>query len=110
MIEQLPAGLNTRLGEDAFIPSSGLASRLLLARLYLSERPVALCDELSAQLLNSTTGERFRRYLSECRGKRTVLFVTHREDWVHIADKVIYLQADTRPAILRPHQIKTSAT
>jgi ABC-type bacteriocin/lantibiotic exporter with double-glycine peptidase domain len=101
MVEQLPAGLNTRLGGDGFTPSSGFAARLCLARLYLAERPLVLCDELPAQLLNSTTGERFRRYLEECRGKRTVLYVTHREDWLSLADKVISFKADMRPMVSR---------
>ncbi|MES2984713.1 MAG: ATP-binding cassette domain-containing protein [Pseudomonadota bacterium] len=104
MVEQLPAGLDTRLGEGGYIPSSGLAARLCLARLYLSESQVILCDELASQLLNSSTGERFRHFLNECRGKRTVLFVTHREDWLHYADKVIYLQADARPVVARPER------
>jgi ABC-type bacteriocin/lantibiotic exporter with double-glycine peptidase domain len=104
MIEQLPAGLNTRLGEGGMTPSSGFAARLTLARLYLSDRPVVLCDELPGQLLNSNTGERFRRYLEECRGKRTVLFITHREDWLPLADQVIWLKADARPVVGRPTQ------
>jgi ABC-type bacteriocin/lantibiotic exporter with double-glycine peptidase domain len=103
MIEKLPAGLNTKLGgENGFIPSSGFGARLTLARLYLADRPVVLCDELPGQLLNSSTGERFRRYLEECRGKRTVLFITHREDWLPVADQVIWLKADARPVVGRP--------
>jgi len=104
MVEQLPAGLNTRLGDGGFIPSTGFAARLALARLYLTERPLVLCDELPAQLLNSSTGERFRRYLEECRGKRTVIFVTHREDWLKTADKVIWLRTDSRPVFTKPDQ------
>ena len=109
MVEELPAGLNTRVGEGGFIPSSGFASRLTLARLYLADRPLVLCDELSGQLLNSSTGERFRQYLEECRGKRTVLFVTHREDWLSLADKVIWLQADMRPVVSRPNDSTPNA-
>lgn len=102
MVEELPAGLNTMLGEGGVIPSSGLAARLCLARLYLSERPIILCDELPAQILNTTTGERFRRFLTECRGTRTVLFVTHREDWLPVADRVIWMKPDGRPVIGKP--------
>jgi ATP-binding cassette subfamily C protein LapB len=108
MIEELPAGLHTRIGDGGYKPSSGLVARLALARLYLSERPLVLCDELPAQLLNSTTGERFRRYMSESRGKRTVIFVTHREDWLSVADKIICMKADSRPVILRPDQLNTT--
>ena len=104
MVEQLPAGLNTVVGSGGFVPSAGFAARIMLARLYLADRPLVLCDELSGQLLNSSTGERFRRYLDECRSKRTVFFVTHREDWLSIADKVIWLQADARPVVSRPNE------
>jgi len=109
LVEQLPAGLNTRIGENGFIPSSGFASRLTLARLYLADRPLVLCDELPGQLLNSTTGERFRSYLEECRGKRTVLFITHREDWLSMADKVIWLKPDERPTVSRPEPLRNNA-
>lgn len=102
MVEQLPAGMDTKLGEKGHIPSAGLASRLCLARLYLSDRKVLLCDELSTAILNSSTGERFRRFVADCRGKRTVIFVTHREDWLALADVVIYLQPDARPVVTRP--------
>lgn len=103
-VEALPAGINTRIGEDSYMPSSGLAARLCLARLYLTDRPIVLCDELPAQILNSSTGERFKRFLGECRGNRTVLFVTHREDWLPLADKVIWLRPDGRPAVGHPDQ------
>jgi ABC-type bacteriocin/lantibiotic exporter with double-glycine peptidase domain len=101
-VEDLPGGLNTRLGEDGYVPSSGLAARICLARLYVSERPIVLCDELPGQIMNSSTGERFRRYLAECKGKRTVLFVTHREDWLSVADQVIYMKNDGRPLLAKP--------
>ncbi|HEU0117420.1 MAG TPA: ATP-binding cassette domain-containing protein [Alphaproteobacteria bacterium] len=106
MIEQLPQGLETRLGPGGVVPSSGLAARILLARLYISERSIVLCDELPAQVLNNATGERFRKYLADCRGKRTVIFVTHRQDWLSVADKVLWLRADARPVVLRPDQLR----
>ena len=109
MIEQLPAGMDTKLGEHAFIPSSGLAMRICLARMYLTDRKLVLCDELSSQLLNSSTGERFKQFLKESRGKRTVIFVTHREDWLPLADVVIYLQPNQRPVMSRPEKLMENA-
>lgn len=104
MVETLPAGLNTRMGEGGYIPSAGFAARLALARLYLADRPLVLADELPGQLINSSTGERFRRYVEESRGKRTVFFVTHRDDWLTLADKVLWLKADQRPVVIKPEQ------
>lgn len=104
-VQQLPAALNTPLGEYGFIPSSGFSSRLALARLYLCNRPLVLCDELPAQLANSSTGEHFRRYIKESKGKRTVIFVTHRQDWLPLADKVIWLKPDVRPTVTTPDEL-----
>lgn len=102
-IEALPAGINTVIGEEQTQISSGFAARICLARMYLSERPIVLCDEMSAQLLNSSTGERFRRFLNDCRGNRTVIFVTHREDWLKEADQVIWMRQDGRIAVGKPN-------
>ncbi len=104
LVDEMPAGLNTRLFEGGIIPSSGLAARLCLARLYLAERPIVLADELPAALLNTSTGKRFQNFLEECRGKRTVIFVTHREDMLALADQVIWMKAGGVPVVGRPGQ------
>jgi ABC-type transport system involved in cytochrome bd biosynthesis fused ATPase/permease subunit len=64
-----------------------------------------LCDELSAQLVNSSTGDHFRRYMEECRTHKTVVFVTHRQDWLALADNVIWLKPDERPIITKPEPL-----
>lgn len=99
-IETLPQGINTVVS-DGF-PES-LTARIVLARLYLCERPVILCDELPVQLLNSETGLRFRQYIEKCRSERTVIFVAQREDWIAIADQMIWLKADGKPITGRPN-------
>lgn len=101
LIDALPQGIETVVtGQDML--SSGLSARLMLARLYLSEQPIVLCDELPPQILNSTTGDRFRTFVEECRGKRTLFFVTHREDWLGLADQVIWLKPESVPVVGRP--------
>lgn len=104
-ISALPQGLDTMLGGTHFAPSSGLAARLCLARLYLDPRPITLCDELPVQVLNGKAGANFRAFLTESRRQRTVLFVTHREDWMMLADQVIWLRPGLPPAVVKPHDI-----
>ncbi len=104
MVDEMPAGLNTRLFAGGVIPSSGFSARLCLARLYLADRPIVLADELPAALLNTSTGTRFQNFLNECRGKRTVLFVTHREDMLAHADQVIWMKTGGVPVVGRPGQ------
>lgn len=102
-IAALPNGINTVIGEHGLVLPEGLVARIRLARLYLSERPIILCDEIPTPLLNNETGERFRQFLERCRGNRTVIFVAQREDWLEFADQVIWLRPDGRPVIGKPN-------
>lgn len=99
LVDEMPAGLNTKLYDGGVVPSSSLAARLCLTRLYLADRPIVLADELPLSLLNSSTGERFRSFLEECRGQRTVIFVTHREEMLALADQVIWMKPGGVPVV-----------
>ena len=105
-VQNMPQGIHSRIGGEGALLSSGMAARLMLARLYLmEERPLVLCDELPAQILNSATGERFRQQMAGWRGKRTVFFITHREDWLELADRVVVLKPEQRPIVERRQPI-----
>ncbi len=58
-----------------------------------------LIDEIPFSLLNSTTGEVYKDFLKKHKGKRTILIVTYRDDYIELADKVIFLSPDSRPVI-----------
>jgi len=97
----LPAGLGTVIGRGrkGSLPS-GLAYRLNLARAFISDSSIMLFDELPYSVLNSSTGEAFKQFLSESRGRRTIFMVTHRDDYVRMADQVVVLKEDGRPRVL----------
>ncbi len=50
-----------------------------------------LFDEMPATLLSKRTGVLFHDFLKEMRGKKTILFVSDREEDILKADKLIYL-------------------
>ena len=56
-LARLPAGLDTRLGQDGLGVSGGQARRIALARVLLRPRPVLLLDEPTASLDARTEAE-----------------------------------------------------
>ena len=50
VVDKLPEGFDTLIGEGARSLSGGQAQRVVLARAFLSDRPIVLLDEPTAQL------------------------------------------------------------
>ena len=90
-IERLPEGLMTRIGDHASdqLPT-GFAQRLGLARAFLADTPILLLDE-PVNSLDETGDRYFMEALGRMRGRRTVLFVTHRPSHMRLADNVVFL-------------------
>lgn len=107
-IASMEDGLATEIGiGKAHLPPS-LAHRLNLARIYLQDKRILLLDELPYDVLNSVTGERLYDVLREARGKRTIVYVTHRMDFAELADQVVWLRHDMQPMVGTPKQILTA--
>jgi len=105
-IQTLPYGLDTIInGAEAEVVGGSLAYQISLARAYLTDSPIVLVDELPFSLLNSKSGEAYRTFLRESKGQRSVLFVTHRTDYVQMADKAIVMRREGRPIIGAPDEI-----
>ena len=94
---QLPNGIETFIGADGYQLPSGLSYKLNLARAYIKNTQLMLFDELPYALLNSPAGEAFRLMLERWKGHRTVVLVTHREDYIKMADTVVLLTAGDFP-------------
>jgi ATP-binding cassette, subfamily C, bacterial CydCD len=91
-VRQLPAGLDTPLGEDGGTLSAGERARLALARIVLSDRPWVLLDEPTAHL-DPLTEHVVADTLVELARDRAVLVVAHRPALVELADRVVHLAA-----------------
>ncbi|MGE0754956.1 MAG: peptidase domain-containing ABC transporter [Alphaproteobacteria bacterium] len=108
-VRLLPSGIHTRIGSNNNRMTSSLAYRLGLARLYLNPASIILCDELPFAILNGPAGDAFKQQLAEWRGRSTVFFVTHRNDYLQIADHVILLQLDRKPITGKPSEVLNQA-
>ncbi len=100
-VDQLPFGLDTRIGEQGLSLSGGQRQRLALARAVLGRpRVLVLDDPLSA--LDVQTEAQVEAALRRVLGTTTALVVAHRPSTVLLADRVA-LMADGRIAAVGTH-------
>jgi ATP-binding cassette subfamily C protein CydC len=88
LIESLPDGLQTWLGESGRTLSGGEARRLALARVVLRDAPIVLLDEPFAGLDAATAAVVARNLEVWLRG-RTALILAHDADTLPAVDRVL---------------------
>ena len=97
-IDKMPDGLHSTIGSHGNTQlTASLAMRLSLVRAYLNPAPILLIDELPNTLLSGRAGKNLKDYLIRAKAKRTVFFCTYREDFMAIADKIVWLKGLDTP-------------
>lgn len=89
-ISKLPDGLQTQMGDRGMQLSGGQKQRVFLAR-ELFKRPDILILDESTSALDITTEQEVLDKLNNLKGKMTIIFVTHREKILELADHIIDL-------------------
>lgn len=84
--------------------------RFALAQALLIDSRLWLIDEMPNALLNGGLGDDLKRILKAAKGKRTVLFVSHRSDFLSLADRVVALRYGQVPRVSTPAQLFESVT
>lgn len=90
LLDTLPAGLDTPVGDGGRPLSTGERRRLALARAFLRDAPLLVVDEPTAEL-DPAAAAAVDRAIAADRGVRTVLAVAHRPGIQRLADRVITL-------------------
>lgn len=90
---ELPAGLDTRVGEGASGVSGGQAQRICIARALLTGRGVLVADEPTAQL-DPASSHVVVDALARLARTSAVVMITHRPDEARRADRVLMLDDD----------------
>lgn len=92
-IRQLPEGLETMVGQDAFGISGGQARRIALARVLLKPYPLLLLDEPTASLDDDTGDEVWHALTAAAeRTPMTMICISHSDRAKRWADRVVTLQ------------------
>ena len=94
VIEKLPKGYETEIGEHGVGLSGGQRQRLAIARAVLKRPKLLVFDEATSNL-DEPTAEAFARSIYQLKGKVTVLFIAHQVPKALMVDEVVYLSAAT---------------
>jgi thiol reductant ABC exporter CydC subunit len=89
-IDDLPAGMATRVGAHGSAVSGGQAQRIALARVLLADRPIVVLDEPGEHLDPGMADQVTAAALSSTAG-RSVVLITHRMAHTGDCDEVVVL-------------------
>ena len=91
MVEQLPQGHDTMLGERGVRLSGGQRQRVALARAFYHERSVLVMDEATSALDNETEQEIVEE-IKLLKGQKTLVVIAHRLSTVQHCDRIYRLE------------------
>lgn len=91
VIESLPLGFSTRLGEGGAGLSGGEIQRLALARAFLKDAPLLILDEATAHL-DLETEALIAEAIAELARGRTAILIAHRLATVRRADRIVVME------------------
>lgn len=108
IIERLPQGLDTPVGEGGARLSGGELQRIAIARALIKDAPILLVDEATAAL-DAENQAVIAEALARLRGRCTLVVIAHQLSTVAMADQIVVLEngqivEQGTPAQLRERQ------
>jgi subfamily B ATP-binding cassette protein HlyB/CyaB len=94
MIESLPQGYQTEIGERGVGLSGGQKQRIAIARALLKQPKILIFDEATSSL-DAHTAEHFAATINQLKGKVTMLFITHALPKNLLVDEVVRIGSNT---------------
>jgi ABC-type multidrug transport system fused ATPase/permease subunit len=91
LIDDLPDGLDTLVGERGLTLSGGQRQRVAIARALLAEPRILILDDATSSV-DATTESRIKAALGEVMEGRTTFVIAHRLSTIALADEVVVLE------------------
>jgi len=92
LIQALPHGFDTWIGEQGLTLSGGERQRLAIARAVLRDAPILVLDEATANL-DAVTEQAVMETIRQAMRARTTLLITHRLAGLETFDEILVLDA-----------------
>jgi ABC-type multidrug transport system fused ATPase/permease subunit len=91
LLDELPEGLDTLVGERGLTLSGGQRQRVAIARALLAEPRILILDDATSSV-DATTENRIKAALAEVMEGRTTFVIAHRLSTIALADEVVVLE------------------
>jgi ABC-type multidrug transport system fused ATPase/permease subunit len=91
LLDELPEGLDTLVGERGLTLSGGQRQRVAIARALLAEPRILILDDATSSV-DATTESRIKAALAEVMDGRTTFVIAHRLSTIALADEVVVLE------------------
>jgi ABC-type multidrug transport system fused ATPase/permease subunit len=91
LVDDLPEGLDTLVGERGLTLSGGQRQRVAIARALLAEPRILILDDATSSV-DATTENRIKEALREVMEGRTTFVIAHRLSTIALADEVAVLE------------------
>jgi ABC-type multidrug transport system fused ATPase/permease subunit len=91
LVDDLPEGIDTLVGERGLTLSGGQRQRVAIARALLAEPRILILDDATSSV-DATTENRIKEALREVMEGRTTFVIAHRLSTIALADEVVVLE------------------
>jgi ABC-type multidrug transport system fused ATPase/permease subunit len=91
LLDELPEGLDTLVGERGLTLSGGQRQRVAIARALLAEPRILILDDATSSV-DATTESQIKDALAEVMEGRTTFVIAHRLSTIALADEVVVLE------------------